>query len=184
MKYTLYLVMPCFVLMLAGCGVAYDPLAHDIEKLDTDKTFFVMRSNNGKAGITTEAKTEETFDGVPVQTAYSFTAAVYKEVSHLSASFSTPEELPHEASEMARSLPTKVLGLSFFTKDGKQYVLSTPSWVFLDGKEINKHPYYSLTEVVFSCTRDSEQVCARKMSDVSVQALLPVIKKFITEQRY
>jgi hypothetical protein len=180
----LTLILSFLTFMLTGCSHVYDLGTPEQKALKASKTFFVIRSDDGQVGITVEAKTNDTFDGVTIEPARNLTAAIYKEVSLLSSRFSAPDELPRETSEMVRSLPSTFLGLSLYTKGATDYAISVPSLDLLKGKKLNEHPYSKMTKLDFNCAGVTEQVCTQRITDSFVQAVTPMIKMFLTEQGY
>jgi hypothetical protein len=86
---------------------------------------------------------------------------------------------------MARSTTPKFISGSFFQKNGKKYILVSAFSKTFEWKPLSKDdPYSGITELNFSCSGDTEQVCTQKMTDASMQVMLPKMKKFLTDFGY
>jgi hypothetical protein len=184
MKKALFLAMTFSIFLFVGCARHGDFRTDEMKSRDALKSFYIIKSNDDQVGITIHAQSRDSIDGVSVEIARDLTAAVYKEIIANSSRFSAPDELPRETMNAARLLPHKFITLSYAIKDNKKFAFSRPSMWMLNGEKLNESYYYNNIELNFNCTGDSEQVCTRKMTDASVQALSPIIKKFITEQGY
>jgi hypothetical protein len=171
--------------MLAGCSRVYDLGTPEMKARKALQSFYIMRSDDGQIGIIGEGNTNDNIDGVNVAVARSLTAAIAKELSKISTRFSAPDELARESSEMYRTMPPKFLSGKFYQKDGKKYIFVAGFSKTFEWKPLSKEdPYFVITELNFSCAGDTEQVCTQKMTDASMQVMLPKLKKFLADFGY
>jgi hypothetical protein len=173
------------ILSATGCSSKYDFGTPEMKEAKAKKSFFIVRSDDNKIGILSEAATNAALDGVYIQVARSLTAAADKIIKETSARFTEPDELPRNASEMTRGLTSEFLSVSFFIKNGKKTVKSSAFSKDLKYKTFDHtNPYYSLTGLNFSCEGDTEKVCTKKFMKTAGEAIKPVIVRFIKDHGY